>query len=120
MKKKIFFAALVILSSIIAGSYRVYSEETVTITGEIIDTYCYALMGVKGESHKKCAVDCIKKGIAAGLLEDGKDRIYILLPNKDRSPLPNAVIEKVGTKVTVKGIVYKSGGVLFLTVDSVK
>ncbi|OGL48616.1 MAG: hypothetical protein A3C43_06185 [Candidatus Schekmanbacteria bacterium RIFCSPHIGHO2_02_FULL_38_11] len=120
MKKNIFLPALLGISLTLIIPFKSYSEEAVTVTGEIIDTYCYALMGVKGESHKQCAVDCIKKGIAPGLLEDGKDKIYILLPNKDRSPLPNAVIEKAGKKVTVKGTEHKSGGVFFLTVDSVK
>ncbi len=96
------------------------AEKATTVTGEIVDTYCYALMGAKGASHKKCATECLKKGIAAGLLEDGKDKLYILLPNKDETPLPKSVIEKAGEKVTVKGTVYTSGGVTFLTVDSVK
>ena len=120
MKKRLISSIALSIVLLFTSMGTIFAEDKVTITGEIIDTYCYALMGVKGESHKKCAVECIKKGIAAGLLEDGKDKIYILLPNKDRSPLPNAVIEKAGEKVTVKGTVHNSGGVSFLTVDSVK
>jgi len=29
----------------------VYAAETVTVKGEVIDTYCYSLMGAKGEGH---------------------------------------------------------------------
>jgi hypothetical protein len=96
------------------------AADTVTITGEVIDTYCYALMGAKGESHRQCAIDCIKAGIPAGLLEDKTNKVYVLLPNKDRAGLPQSVIDKIGRKATITGKVYASGGSQFLTVDSVK
>ena len=98
----------------------VHAVETVTVTGEVIDTYCFALMGAKGESHRQCAIDCVKKGIPAGLLEDGINKVYILLPDKDKSPLPKAVIDKLGRKATITGKVYTSDGNKFLTVESIK
>ncbi len=103
------------LSSLVNGA-----ETTVTVTGEIIDTYCYALMGAKGASHRQCAIDCVQKGIPAGLLEDGTDKVYILLPNKDKSPLPKGVIDKMAQKATVTGKVYVTGGSQFLTIESIK
>jgi len=98
----------------------IYAAETVTVKGEVIDTYCYALMGAKGESHRQCAIDCVKKGIPAGLLEDGTNKVYVLLPNKDKSPLPSAVIDKMAKKVAITGKVYTSGGSQFLTIESIK
>jgi len=98
----------------------VHAADAVTVTGEIVDTYCYALMGVKGESHRQCAIDCIKAGIPAGLLEDGTNKVYVLLPNKDKTGLPKGVIDKAGRKATITGKVYSSGGSQFLTVESVK
>ena len=108
-------AVLIVSSTIIA-----YSAESVTITGEIIDTYCFALMGAKGESHRQCAIECVKKGIPAGLLEDGTNKVYVLLPSKDKSPLPKAVIDKMAKKVTITGKTYVSGGSQFLTIESIK
>ncbi len=104
----------------LCGPILLHAAETVQITGEIIDTYCYALMGAKGPSHRQCAIDCIKKGIPAGLLEEGTNKVYVLLPNKDKSPLPEADINKVAEKVTITGRVYTSGGSQFLTVESIK
>ena len=109
-------AAVLIVSTAIA----VYSAETVNITGEIIDTYCFALMGAKGESHRQCAIECVRKGIPAGLLEDGTNKVYVLLPNKDKTSLPKAVIDKMAKKVTITGKVYTSGGSQFLTIESIK
>ena len=98
----------------------VYAAETVKIKGEIIDTYCYGLMGAKGESHRQCAIDCVKAGIPAGLLEDGTNKVYVLLPNKDKTGLPKEVIDKMAQKVTVTGKVYAKGGSQFLTIESIK
>lgn len=95
--------------------------EKVTVTGEVVDTYCYTLMGAKGMSHKQCAIDCAKKGIPVGLLEKGTNNLYILLPNKDKAPVPEAAINKCGEEGTViTGKKYVAHGISFLTVESVK
>ena len=103
---------------LMAGS--VYAADTVSVKGEIIDTYCYGLMGAKGASHRQCAIDCVKAGIPAGLLEDGTNKVYVLLPNKDKTGLPKEVIDKMAQKVTVTGKVYAKGGSQFLTIESIK
>jgi len=97
----------------------VYAQST-TVKGEVIDTYCYALMGAKGESHRQCAIDCVKAGIPAGLLEEGTGKVYVLLPSKDKSGLPKGVIDKMGRIASITGKAYTSGGSNFLTVESIK
>ena len=91
-----------------------------TVTGEVIDTFCYASMGAKGSGHKQCGVDCAKKGIPVGLLEEKTGKVFVLLPSKDKTPLPNDVIDKMGSTATVTGKVHATGGSSFLTVESVK
>lgn len=91
-----------------------------TVTGEVIDTFCYASMGAKGASHAPCGIACVKKGIPAGLLEKGTDKVYVLLPNKDKESLPDGLINKMGSDVTVTGKVHATGGSTFLTVESFK
>ena len=120
MKRIMIFSALAGLLLVLGGPIPGYTAETVTITGEIIDTYCFALMGAKGASHRQCAINCVQKGIPAGLLEDGTNKVYVLLPNKDKSPLPKAVIDKMAQKVSISGKAYASGGSQFLTVESIK
>jgi hypothetical protein len=120
MRKAVGFSAMIGFWLILSCLMPVQAAEKVTVTGEVIDTYCYALMGVKGESHRQCAIDCINAGIPAGLLEDGTNKVYVLLPNKDKSGLPKEVINKAGRKATITGKVYASGGSQFLTVESVK
>lgn len=114
-------AGFVTLLLILGGLSQVYAQaKTVTVKGEVIDTYCYALMGAKGESHRQCAIDCIKAGIPAGLLEEGTGKVYVLLPNKDKTGLPKGVIDKLGRMASITGKVYTSGGSNFLTVESIQ
>jgi len=79
MKRAFSLFGFLVLFLAFASVIQVYGAETVNVTGEIIDTYCYGLMGAKGPSHRQCAIDCVKKGIPAGLLEDGTDKVYVLL-----------------------------------------
>jgi hypothetical protein len=118
MRKITFLGVLVLF--VVFFTTLVYAADAVTVKGEIVDTYCYALMGAKGESHRQCAIDCVKAGIPAGLLEDGTNKVYVLLPNKDKAGLPKEVIEKMAQKVTVTGKVYTKGGTQFLTIESMK
>lgn len=104
----------------LGGFTAIDAAEKVTVAGELIDAYCYVSMGATGENHRMCAIDCVKKGAAAGLLEDRTKKVYVLLPAKDRSPLPPAAIDKLGRKATVTGKTYTSGGTHFLTVESVQ
>lgn len=120
MSKKMLFSVFSVLLLVFGLSALVYAAEPVTLKGEIIDTYCYSMAGAKGEGHRQCAIDCIKAGAPAGLLEDSTNKVYVLLPNKDKSPLPPAVLDNVARKVSISGKMSESGGSRFLTVESVK
>lgn len=110
----------ILLLVIAVTSAAAYAAESVTVTGEVIDTYCYSTAGARGEAHRQCALECAKKGIPVGLLEDGTNKVYVLLPSKNASPLPQSVIDNMARKVTITGKVVESGGSRFLTVESVK
>ncbi|MEA2648272.1 MAG: hypothetical protein QOG61_707, partial [Candidatus Binataceae bacterium] len=53
-------------------------------------------------------------------IESGTEKSYILLPNKDASPLPDTVVQRMEDQVTVTGKEYSKNGVDYLVVDSVK
>jgi len=118
-RKMVLFTGLVTFLLVLGGLSQVYAQ-SVTVKGEVIDTFCYALMGAKGESHRQCAIDCVKAGIPAGLLEEGTGKVYVLLPNKDKSGLPKGVIDKMGRMASITGKVFTTGGSNFLTVESIK
>ena len=91
-----------------------------SVSGTLEDSFCFITMGAHGADHKKCATECVKKGIPAALVEKGTDNIYVLLPPKNDSALPDDVISKMEEEVTVTGNAYSKGGVNYLTVRSVK
>ena len=91
-----------------------------SVTGNLEDAYCYGTMGAKGAGHKQCAIKCASKGIPVTLIEKGTDKSYILLPNKDASPLPDSVISRMEDEVTVTGKEYSKNGTEYLVVESVK
>jgi hypothetical protein len=95
-------------------------DQQVTLRGEIADTYCLSARGIRGPSHTACAVRCARKGIPLALVEDGTRRIYILLPPKDESSMPESVIRAAGTVRTVSGKMLVSSGTRFLTVESIR
>jgi hypothetical protein len=91
-----------------------------SVTGNLEDAYCYGTMGAKGAGHKQCAIKCASAGIPVTLIEKGTDKSYILLPNKDASPLPATVTSRMEDQVTVTGKEYSKNGTEYLVVESVK
>ena len=116
MKRIAIYGLLLVCAVVTAAVYA--ADKSVSVKGEVVDTFCYAAMGAKGESHAKCGMGCAAKGIPVGLVDGNK--MYILLPPKDAQPLPKAVTEHMGKVVTVTGRTYSAGGNNFLTVESVK
>ncbi|HTG80580.1 MAG TPA: hypothetical protein VL949_01445 [Geobacteraceae bacterium] len=97
-----------------------FGADKITVTGEVVDTYCYSTAGAKGEGHRACGLTCAAKGIPVALLENGTDKLYVLLPKKNATPVPKEVVDKMGRQVTVTGMAYTVGGNQFLTVESFK
>jgi type 1 fimbria pilin len=116
--KKVLLVGIAVIALAVSATLLLAADKTVTVKGEVVDTMCYASMGARGESHAKCGIGCAKKGIPVGLVEGNK--MYILLPAKDDTGLPAAVVDHMGKVVQVTGKTYSAGGNTFLTVDSVK
>ena len=104
----------------LAGIALAADSGPISVTGNLEDSYCYGTMGAKGPGHKACAIKCASKGIPVALIESGTEKSYILLPNKDASPLPDSVIQHMEDSVTVTGKEYSKNGVDYIVVESVK
>ena len=74
----------------------------------------------RAPGHKQCAIKCASAGIPVTLIEKGTEKSYILLPNKDASPLPQSVISRMEDEVTVTGKEYSKNGTEYIVVESVK
>ncbi|MGC2495351.1 hypothetical protein [Candidatus Binatus sp.] len=104
----------------LAGMAIAADTSETSVTGNLEDAYCYGTMGAKGPGHKQCAMKCASAGIPVTLIEKGTEKSYILLPNKDASPLPQSVISRMEDEVTVTGKEYNKNGTEYLVVESVK
>lgn len=119
MRKMVIAGLSVVLAVGLAG-VAMAAQAKKSVTGNLVDTFCYNAVGAHGPSHAQCAIKCAQKGIPVGLVEKGTSKMYILLPPKNDEPLPQDVIKRMETEVTVTGKEYSKGGVNFLTVDAVK
>jgi hypothetical protein len=116
MTKTIALLFLLILLAFFATAPATANDDTVTLTGEVVDLHCYTSRGAHGEEHAGCSNACISRDVPAGLLVDGT--LYLLLNER-----PIAVKEKVaglaGKTVKATGKVVERNGMKALMVDSV-
>jgi hypothetical protein len=120
MNKLATFALGLLITIGLTGMAMAADTSEKSVTGNLEDAYCYGTMGAKGAGHKQCAIKCASAGIPVTLVEKGTDKSYILLPNKDASPLPASVTSRMEDEVTVTGKEYSKNGTEYLVVESVK
>ncbi|HEV7766259.1 MAG TPA: hypothetical protein VGQ76_14735 [Thermoanaerobaculia bacterium] len=113
MTKHLAIIVLFIIVAFAAGA----ADETVTLTGEIVDLHCYTTRGAHGPEHAGCSNACISRDVPVGLLTaDGT--LYLLLDEK-----PIAVKEKVaglaGKTVKATGKIVERSGFKALQLASV-
>jgi len=93
--------------------------ERVTVTGEVVDMWCYLEGGDRGAAKKACATACAKAGNPIGIL-DAKGNLYVAAGLKDHQPAQALLLDKLSSDVTATGTLVRQGGVQMLYVDSVK
>jgi hypothetical protein len=105
-----------IFALVLLFAFTALADDTVTLTGEVVDLHCYTARGAHGEEHAGCSNACISRDVPAGLLVG--DTLYLLLNEK-----PVAVKEKVaglaGKTVKATGKVVERNGMKALLVETV-
>jgi hypothetical protein len=105
-----------IFALVLLFAFTALADDTVTLTGEIVDLHCYTARGAHGEDHAGCSNACLSRDVPAGLLVG--DTLYLLLNER-----PVAVKEKVaglaGKTVKATGKVVERNGMKALMVESV-
>jgi len=110
-----------LLTALGAGQAAAEAAKRVSVTGEIIDTWCYVseIMFAEGTAHHQCAVWCAVGGIPVSI-KDAKGDVYIILRIEDEDPVDNPRMVKIQThEVTVDGDLYERDGVKYLLVTQV-
>jgi hypothetical protein len=88
------------------------------VSGELVETFCWAKLGVGGTEHAACGIQCAKRGIPVAVLDSESRQLFILLPGRDKTSLPAELIAAMGQRVDIRGEVVKRGGASFVTVES--
>ena len=102
--------------------------EKKTITGEVMDTWCYVsqIMGgsdfVVGSTHHVCAVWCAAGGIPVGLLDKSDGQIYMIMAvGDDTTSVANQTLLDIQShEITVSGTVFELDGIKYLMIDEIQ
>lgn len=82
----------------------------VTVTGRVVDNICMLGMGLKGESHRECAIGCDKAGVRMSLLDEKANMLYALMADKPFADPNSQIREHLERVVTIKGDLYDAPG----------
>jgi hypothetical protein len=119
-------AAILISASVTAllmkGSERRHSSvagaQEIVVTGEVLDMTCYIAYNLSGPDHAKCARDCIRSGLPAGIkAQDGK--VYLLTGEAGHS-INAEVADYAAKTVTIKGKQTVRDGFAQLQVEEIR
>lgn len=105
-----------------AWSATAATSERVTVTGEIIDSWCYLteIMYPLGSAHHQCALWCAAGGIPVGIVDDaGKVYVVLKVGTDDTSVANPAILEIQSHRVTVTGDAFRRDGIDYLMIDRV-
>ena len=118
-------AALLAAAAAPAGTAAAAADggpERVTVTGELIDSWCYisGIMFAEGTAHHQCAVWCAVGGIPVGVkADDGTVYTVLRVEGDDTSVANPRLITIQSHEVTVDGDLYRRDGVNYLLVTEV-
>lgn len=92
--------------------------EEVTMTGEVLDLYCYMQHPDDGQGaeHAKCAKSCISRGLPIGFMAEGE--VYLII-GSDHNSAAEMVAEFAGKESTITGIVITHHGVKAIELVSI-
>src|SRR3954469_23381042 len=110
------FAMLLVAASIIKAQPK---GEHATITGEVVDLWCFLEGGDRGPAKRDCAIACAKAGNPIGIV-DAKGNVYVAAGLKDHQPANALLLQRMSSQVTVTGTLVKAGGVQMMYIESVK
>jgi hypothetical protein len=115
-------AALLFADRLSAGDAGEQNAKTtaadVTLSGTVVDTFCYLQNGNHSAEHHSCSKTCIEKGVPAGFLTDD-GTLYMLFDQK-----PGSVKEKIAGFIDVpailKGTPMTRGGVKGIQIKTIE
>jgi len=108
------------------AAHAAQEPQRVTVTGEIMDTWCYysGVMGGKdavvGSAHHTCAVWCAAGGIPIGLLtKEGEVYLVLEIAGSGTGDASQTVLDIQSDTLTADALLYERDGFKYLVVEKV-
>jgi hypothetical protein len=122
--KRILYACAALLAVYLAAAppASVEPSRRVTVTGEVIDSWCYLseIMWATGSAHHQCAVWCARGGIPVGILGDDEQVYIVLKVENDAGVIGHHGILRVqSNEVVVEGDLYERDSIRYLAIDTI-
>ncbi len=115
-------AGAVALAAIAAVPAQAAEPKRVTVTGEVIDSWCYLseIMWATGSAHHRCAVWCARGGVPVGILGEDEEVYVLLMVENDPEVIGNKAVFRIQTnEVVVTGDLYQRDSVNYLAVNKI-
>lgn len=115
-------AGMIGLAALVAPPAQAAESQKVTVTGEVIDSWCYLseIMWAEGSAHHRCAVWCARGGVPVGILGEDEEVYILLMMESDPGVIGNKAIFRMQTnEVVVTGDLYERDSVKYLAVNEV-
>ena len=90
----------------------------ITVTGEVVEMWCYLEAGDRGAAKKACATACAKAGNPIALVGD-EGELYVLAGLKSHQPALELLVDRMSERVTVSGTLVKNPNAQMIYIDSV-
>ena len=114
----ILIAATLFFASRLSAQDAKWSGAEVTLSGTVVDTFCYLQNGNHSATHNSCSKTCIERGVPAGFLTDD-GTLYILFDQKPGS-VKEKVVGLIDVPAILKGTPMTRGGVKGIQIKSIE
>jgi hypothetical protein len=114
-----------VFTTVLAGVFTIAAPmaqprgERLTVTGEVVEMWCYLEAGDRGAAKKACATACAKAGNPIALVDD-KGGVYLLAGLKSHQPAQELLLDMMSERVTVTGTLVKNPHAQMIYIESVR
>lgn len=122
MKRPNPFVVAIVLELLIVSGAALLAQPKgarVSVTGEVVEMWCYLEAGDRGPAKKACATACAKAGNPIALVDD-EGELYVLAGLKDHQPARELLLDKMSERVTLTGTLVKNPNAQMLYIESVR
>lgn len=94
--------------------------DVATVTGEVVDSYCFIIHAAKGSEHTQCARMCAKGGAPLAILDEKTNNMIWVAVQEHGKSANDLLLPYVAKRVLAKGTWHERAGTKVLALTSVE